>query len=405
MSTNQTPLSAEKKYLQKVEKELKQLKSSSGILKVSDTKMFEIATNKDLGDHLLVNFGASGGASQASVIHKPIGKDPSIPDGSWVMSQTRDIPHFFKTKDHPGYKKLDENITNYRDEIIVELGFLTKKSDSKFYYTMDDHVPQNTHISDAKWFRTEYAKVKGIQVKDAPTHIYFMEKSNAKKEMNFQLGLIKSEQFKKKMLPELKKLYSHQPHLLTMQTQVAVPWLHGAQAEQLAQLLYLRMLGQNTNKFIQDNDVPDDYDVLKYTYAVLDEEDFPDPEQMGYLKEALKIFADANKAKNIAIAESKAKANSGTKEEKKILVNSISEANEKLNQSKAAVNRVGIDFPADAYKTVEHSILKKSDYTGSSEDSKFKSSKGKEVKQVSNGLSAISASPLAIPAMGKPAGK
>jgi hypothetical protein len=356
-STGSQQLSAEKKHLQKVEKELKQLKSSSNNLNAASPKIFEVAEYKELGDHLLVNFGVSEGTTQCLVVHKPIGTDYTIPEGSWVMSQARDIPGFLQTKAHPGLEKLKKNIGENSLKLALSKGLLIKKADGNSYYSETHTESRDKLMSAAKELRTLFAKAKGIKTNDAPASIYFMALQDAKSEIKYNDGLFKSEEYKVEVLPDLKKIELHRPHLITMQYQVAVPWLYGADVKQLNQLFYFRTLGQNDPAKV----VPEDYNVLTYTFPVLKEDKFPDSDAMQILKETLQEFAQAQKANNVAAAESKAAARKGSKEEKKNLASEAKEANDELNASKVKVNRLNINFPTEAYKTDDLVLLKKSD--------------------------------------------
>jgi hypothetical protein len=273
------------------------------------------------------------------------------------MTRKRDIPELLSAEVNPGKKKIEENISVYRDDFSVSLKLLELK-DQEFHYPFADSGVRKNVLGEANEYLKLYKEATGRMRDRMPSKEYFLTKAEALAEIKYTTELYSNESFLAKVKPFYIKQASYTPKLLSGLGQKGVPYLYGAQSGTLLKLFYDNMKGVA----ITASPMPDDYNLIEVSHSVIGEK-FPSNDEQQRLKKALGDFAQAIKAKNLASSEVDKYKKKGTPEEKKSTSKELEDAAATVEVAKASVRAAGITWPAEAYQKVIIPIVKYSDCT------------------------------------------
>jgi hypothetical protein len=352
--------SVQQKLVRKLEKENAGLKKNRNILQAVNSEKIKIATNKALGEHVLMCFGQDGTESAHTLVfHRTIGKDFAIPrEGAWVVSNAQDIPGFTSTAIHPGLQKINKNISESKDAVILALKLLNQQEDGTWSYP-GIAGSRTTHLDDASWYREHYSKAMDIPIKNAPLSDYFSLSDVRAAEYKFSTGLYTSPQFAKEVKPLYAKQAFHQPHTISMKTQMEAKYLYGKEISELPGLFYSKLTGTGIDPGSAAKR-PEDYNVIEVTVPAEPMAQVDDAE-LRILHEHLDRYGSVLKEKNIADNALKALPRNASKDDKKVLVERIKALDTELISAKSHVKAASFKWPTYAYKSKKISILKRSE--------------------------------------------
>jgi hypothetical protein len=288
-----------------------------------------------------------------------IGKDFAIPrENAWVVSDARDIPGFLSTAVHPGLQKINKNISEKRDAVILALKLLNQQPDGTLTYP---GIPESrsVHLDRANSYRSSYSKAMDIPIGKVPLADFFMFGNVRAAEMKYSEELYKSAQFKESVKPLYKQQARHQPHTISMKTQMEASYLYGKDVSELPGLFYTKLTGLGVDPNAT-TDRPSDYDVIAVTVPAEPTASVSDAD-LRVLFEHLDKYGEVLKEKNIADNAFKALPRNASKDDKKELVDKIRDLDAELSSAKAHVRTASIKWPAGAYKSKKISILKRSE--------------------------------------------